>query len=193
MGSFLLSPDNASEPNPTFLISCFSYCRTMTSNRTFETLLAQYHECCEEIRNLDTLIWQIPSIAMAVNSFFGIAYLGYAHTHEARIILLLASYSFNLVSIITLRKHRFQQIARTDDVTWIQKQLSQFASLRELKWKTSEIIKDKVDYPDVPRDGMIWRSAYRWLLGVMCLTVSVIMLALLVETLIYFQLLVVNW
>jgi hypothetical protein len=173
--------------NPMFFISSVTNCQTMSSKRTFETLLAQYHECCEDIRNLDTLIWQIPSIAMAVNSFFGIAYLGYANTSEARIILLLASYAFNLVSIITLRKHRFQQIARTDDVVWIQKQLSNITTMRKLKWKTCEIIKDKANYPDVPRDGMIRLRAYRWLLGVLCLTVSIIMLLLLVETLTYFN------
>ena len=154
----------------------------MKADKQLEALLWQYRECWAEIRNLDSLVWQIPSITMAINSFFGIAYLGYTRTAEARIILLFASFAFNLISVITLRKHRFLQIARTEDILWLQKQISQLVNLREIKWQTSRILSDKANYPEVPRDGMIRLSAYRCLLGIICLTIVVTSILLLFET-----------
>jgi hypothetical protein len=153
----------------------------MKTDKRFEALLWQYRECWAEIRNLDNLIWQIPSITMAINSFFGIAYLGYAKTAEARMVLLFASFAFNLISVITLRKHRFLQIARTEDILWLQGQLAQVVNIRKVKWQTPKILCDKVAYREVPRDGMISLSAYRCLLAILCLTIVVISIVLLIE------------
>ncbi len=107
-------------------------------------------------------------------------------------ILLFASFAFNFVSIITLRKHRFLQIARTEDLIWVQERLRQTVKIRNIKWQTALILSDTEQYRDVPRDGMIGISAYRWLLAVLCLTLIVITTVLMVEILTFYFTFILN-
>jgi uncharacterized membrane protein len=95
----------------------------MDSDKRIEILLWQYRECLSFIRSYNSLIWQTPSLTIAINSFLGILYLGYAKTFEARIMLLFASLSFTFVATIALQKHRFFQVAKSDEFRLIQEEL----------------------------------------------------------------------
>lgn len=100
-----------------------------------------------------TMVWQIPSITMAINTFLGVLYLGYAkEIAAARLLALAASVLFTSVALVALIKHRFFEIARTRDITWLQNELRKIESnIREIKFSSKDIICDKIGYPDVPR------------------------------------------
>lgn len=152
----------------------------MRSNNRTEVLLWQYRECLSFIRHYQSLVWQTPSITMAINTFLGIMYLGYAETFMTKILILVASFIFTFVATVALHKHRFFGVARAEELKWIQNELlKEFQDARELKLRTEEIYCDRKNYPTVPRNFMTQRGAYRWLLSTMYGTMFVIGLLLL--------------
>jgi len=121
---------------------------------------------------------------MAINSFLGILYLGYAKTFEAKIIVLIASFSFTFVAMIALQKHRFFQEARYEDLNWIQNELEkEVRNIRVLKITTREIFNDRENYRNVTRSFITCRRAYRWLLSIMYATMIIMFTLIVIETL----------
>lgn len=131
-------------------------------------LLQQYSECCADIRNFDTLVWQTPTVLTAVLTFLGILYGHYfSEIQSGRIITLLLALGFTTVSIVALIKYRFFSGTRVRLATLIQTQLKELlkptdfeAKFKEMKWKTTDLIKDP-EYADI-RCCMTRTSAYRW-------------------------------
>ena len=86
---------------------------------------------------------------MAINSFLGIVYLGYAKTTLTNIIVLLSAFLFTFVLSIALQKHRFSTEAKVDSFTWIQKELFKeiktmnIKAVRKIKLKQSVCIRMK--------------------------------------------------
>jgi len=123
---------------------------------------------------------------MAINTFLGIMYLGYAETFEAKIVVLLASFSFTFVATIALQKHRFFEVAKSEEFRWIQSELlKELKNVRELKLRTEEIYNDLENYPTVPRNWMTRRRAYPCLLLLMCVNL-LFMLALIIKEIVSF-------
>ena len=153
---------------PKILLFYLTTVAYMKPNRRIDILLWQYRECLSFLRNFDSLVWQTPSITMAINTFLGIIYLGYAKTFGTRILVLIASLAFTFVATVALQKHRFFAVAKSDEFRWIQNELlKEFQNVRELKLRTEEIYCDRKNYPNVPRNFMTQRGAYRWLLSTM--------------------------
>jgi hypothetical protein len=154
----------------------------MDSDKRIEILLWQYRECLSFIRSYNSLIWQTPSLTIAINSFLGILYLGYAKTFEARIMLLFASLSFTFVATIALQKHRFFQVAKSDEFRLIQEELlKEIQNIRELKLETMEIYNDIKNYPSPARNFWTRRRAYTWLLFIMYATMVFILTIIVIE------------
>ena len=108
------------------------------------------------------MVWQLPSITMAINSFLAIVYLGYAKDVPTRLLVLLAAFGVTLVSLVVLTKHRFMELARSDDLRWLQGELQkEVKDIREIKLKTEDIIKDTVNYPSVTRGWLSKPSAFK--------------------------------
>jgi len=148
----------------------------MDSDKRIEILLVQYRECLSFIRSYNSLIWQTPSLTIAINSFLAILYLGYAKTFEARIMLLIASLSFTFVATIALQKHRFFQVAKSDEFRSIQEELlKEVQNIKELKFETKEIYNDRKNYPSPVRNFWTRRRAYTWLLLIMYATMVFIL------------------
>lgn len=154
-------------------------------NRRIEVLLWQYRECLSFIRARATMIWQLPSISMAINSFLGITFLEYTETFQARFIVLLASFFFTFVLTIQLKKHRFLQEARNIDFRWIQTELRNLLqeneTIREIELRTKQIWDDVQGYPDLSRTWWTRQGAYKWFLRSMYATMFVVFLLLLYE------------
>ena len=155
----------------------------MSQNKRLQILLWQYRECASDRRTRIKITWEVPSLTMAINTFLGVLYLGYARNiAEARIVVLLASLSFTIVSLITLIKHRFLASARTRDLSWIQEELKkEVENIREIKWITKDIIEDRVGYPNLPRYWTDRRSSYSWLRGILVISVITLVSLLLWE------------
>lgn len=168
----------------------------MKSDKRFEVLLGQYCECLKLILARGTMIWQLPSFSMAINSFLAITYLGYAKTFEARLVILLASFFFTFVSTIQLKKHRFLQEARNIDFRWIQSELRNLLQkgdgMREIELRTKQIWDDTKNYPNLSRTWWTRQGAYKWFLGSMCVALFVICLLLLYEVGIFLVSVIVN-
>jgi len=155
----------------------------MGQDKLLEILLRQYSECFSDRRTQVTMVWQIPSITMAINTFIGILYLGYAKENAvARLLILAAAVAFTFVALVALIKHRFFELARTRDVIWIQNELKKIESdIREIKWRSEDIICDKKGYPDVPRHFISRISAYNCLRNMMFAMLIVLVSLLLWE------------
>lgn len=161
----------------------------MKSDKRLEILLGQYQECLSFIRWRGTQIWQLPSISMAINSFFGITYLGYANSLEAKIAVLLASLFFTIILTIQLQKHRFLQMARNVDFRWIQDELCKLTKesdgIRKIELRTEQIWRDRSNYPDLPRTWWTRQGAYNWFKRSMYATMFVIFSLLLFNVLVF--------
>jgi len=158
----------------------------MKSNQRIEMLLCQYRECLLFIRNFQSLVWQTPSITMAINTFLGIMYLGYAKTFMTKILILVASFIFTFVAAVALQKHRFFGVAKAEEFKWIQNELlKEFQDVKELKLRTEEIYCDRKNYPTVPRNFMTQRGAYRWLLSTMYGTMLIMVTLIIIEILLF--------
>lgn len=157
----------------------------MRSDKRLEILLWQYRECLSFIRMRGTQIWQLPSISMAINSFLGITYLGYANTFEAKILVLSTSLFFTFILTIQLQKHRFLQMARNVEFRWIQDELCKLTKecdgIRKIELRTKQIWDDRNNYPDLPRTWWTRQGAYKWFLRSMYVTIFTISLLLLYE------------
>lgn len=168
----------------------------MKSDNRLEILLYQYRECLSFIRMRANQIWQLPSISMAINSFLGITYLGYAKTFKARIVVLLASLFFTFILTIQLRKFRFLQEARNIDFRWIQTELQKLLkkgdSIRWIELRTKQIWENPEEYPDLSRSCWTRQGAYKWFLKSMYATMFVFFLLLLYEVIEFLTLTVIN-
>ncbi|MCL4429377.1 MAG: hypothetical protein M1167_01370 [Chloroflexi bacterium] len=118
-----------------------------------DILLREYSECCTDVRNFDTLIWQTTTLLTAVVTFLGILYAGYLKDSQAgRIMVLLLAFLFTVVTIVAMTKHRFFAKKRIDYMTDIQ---GKFAELLKntafenkytpVKRITEELIKEAED------------------------------------------------
>ena len=150
----------------------------MEPNNRVQFLVVQYRECLSYIKHLDVLVWQTPSMTMAINTFLGILYLGHAKTFWSKLIILLASLAFTFVAWIAIQKHRFHQMAKNIEYDWIQNELLiEFKNVREIRLRTDRIKDDQEDYPieELPRDWFTSQSAYVWLWRVLFGTILIIL------------------
>jgi F0F1-type ATP synthase assembly protein I len=142
-------------------------------------LLKQYSECCADIRNFDTLVWQIPTLLVAVLSFLGILYAGYLQRNPiGRITVLFIELGFALVSLVVMMKHRFFCDRRVEHIeNYLDEQ---FKILLQSYAKRFEEVKRKSQ--DFKESCCIYRtSAYRWQRGLTVAILFGILFLLLVE------------
>jgi len=114
---------------------------------TLEALLCQYSRAFEERRHYDALIWQVPTLAIGVLAILFSAYFA------SKLLVSLVSILFITATILVLIKFRFFTIASTDDLRQLQEKIRTIVpDIREMKWRTCEIISEKKMYPSVGRD-----------------------------------------
>lgn len=87
--------------------------------------LREYAECCADIRNFDTLVWQNPTLLTAIITFLGVLYAGYLNTNQmGRVLVLWLALIFSIVSLIAILKHRFFADKRYEHIKHIQEELT---------------------------------------------------------------------
>lgn len=160
----------------------------LTDREECSILLTQYSECLDWIRSYNSLIWQVPSLSMAINSFLVIAYLGYATTSLTRIFVLVIAFSFTFVSTIQLQKHRFFQEARLDEFNRLQEKLkTEYSDMQEIVFGTRDIIRtrstDKDKYQNVKTGWIQRRIAFKWMTCLQYLSLLAIATLLAIEIL----------
>jgi len=157
----------------------------MSQEKRLEILLRQYSECFSDRRLHATIAWQVPSLTIAINTFLGVVYLGYAKEIAiARLLVLAVAILYTLVAFVILNKNRFFETARVCDLMWLQEELKKIESnIREIKWITRDIICDKIGYPDVPRDFISRISAYKCTITTM-IAILIVLVSLLLRELI---------
>jgi hypothetical protein len=140
-----------------------------------EILSRQYTECCADIRNFDTMIWQTPALLTAVMSLLGILYGYYLRDSQSgRFLALFLALGFTSVSLVAIIKHRFFANKRVKHLRYVDSEFkwllekSSFAErFRKVKRTTSELLEGDCCIYNV--------RAYHWQLGL----VSAILLGIL--------------
>ena len=158
--------------------------REHENKNKFTFLLRQYSEALSYLRHLDSLVWQIPALSMAINSLLLDQYLK-AEYYEHRLFILFAALLFTFVFSVALRKHRFSSYARHDDFKWYEKKLIEYfpnEEMRKIAIKTEDVYKDEINYPPpITRNWWTRRKAYTWLWFSMMANMITICLAILYE------------
>lgn len=134
-----------------------------------ESLIAQFKECCKDWRHLDSIIWQIPSAAAAIN---GILLGAFAYVSDliVREILLLAGISITFGLMVGLVKIRYYYEVRRETAKELERQLH----LKNIQ-RTTKPLEDETYWVEKQPKGITRFSGYSVLR-----TSMVIMLGLLV-------------
>lgn len=160
--------------------------------KEFQLLLVQYQECIGLIKDYASNIWQLLSLTIAINTFLGIMYLGYAKTSWERLMALSIALLFTIVSKVQFEKHRFFSEARLADLKYIQDRLRiEFPNSREIKFATEEIFDDMQRYPHVKRKWVRKQKAFDWFGVVLDILLIAIVLLVLFEIVSIFYIVVV--
>ncbi|MBV0925009.1 hypothetical protein KTS45_12460 [Halomicroarcula limicola] len=137
----------------------------------------QYEQAFDYLQTHDDLIWQTPSVAAAVNS--GILYIAFqlVDQPEIRSALLLMAIFLTSSLTVALIKHRYFMIVESETIREIEKHFNSPSIQR----KTTPETKTAYWSETKPTDFLQTRSASRWLIRGMILSLFVL-ISLLVYT-----------
>lgn len=149
---------------------------------SLRVLLAQYKVCWEDRRNFENMIWQTPTISIAIVAVV-IAGVSATLTASPHLMLIDCAFVFafavTVVGTVQLRKQRFYAIARTRDIYWLEASIRQHApEIQSIPFKTDTIIASVERYPDLPRGWIDKQKAYDWLFGLMVLVMMGLLAAI---------------
>ena len=123
-----------------------------SSQRRLNYLFYLHRDCIQYLTHLDSLIWQIPTISMAVNAFLASSYINENSNELIRLIIVVFSLIFNVVALIALIKHRLHAEAKTSDLEYIQDEIEkelknlEIENIRRMRVRTDKILKHKESY-----------------------------------------------
>jgi len=138
----------------------------------------QYQECAEDHRHYSSLIWQVPSIAVAISG--GILAFSFADNIDKfiRPFILAIGLIFDFVLFVGLLRYRMFEIARRVDLEEIEKMIAD-AKITNMKVRRGgkEILENKEHY-GIKSHMLIQTPAYNWLKIVHVILMFVIAFAL---------------
>jgi hypothetical protein len=149
-------------------------------DQLLDVLLKQYEQAWSERRNLDSLVWQTPTISLGIATILisGLVTLyGKGISWALVAIIGFGAFAVVLVGIVQLRKHRLFQMIRTSEMCCLE------SKIRDIVPSTYSMTFTPPDFdalrkrypgtatcPSVPTCRLLdERSAYKWLFGLMCL------------------------
>jgi uncharacterized membrane protein (Fun14 family) len=103
-------------------------------------LLAQYEACSVHHSAFYSLIWQIPTVAIAIGGGLTTLVFGAAVSPVLRILLLVVGTIFMAAMTIALERFRMFQIRRRKDLQEIEKELTALGA-RTLAWDGDSIVR----------------------------------------------------
>ena len=109
-------------------------------NGRIAILLAQYEACSAHHSAFYNLIWQIPTVAIAIGGGLTTLVFGASVSPVLRIILLVVGTIFMAAMTIALERFRMFQIRRRKDLQEIEKELRSLGG-RELAWDGDTIVR----------------------------------------------------
>lgn len=142
-----------------------------SDDRQLNVLLIQYAQCWEDYRSYDHLIWQTPTISLALVGIAMSALInvsGFSRSFLITFVIMFFALSVSVVGTIQLRKHKFAQIAIMDDLDHIEEQIIHIVpQTNRIGRRTPEIMANTARYPRVPRAWLDSLSAYSSLFWLM--------------------------
>lgn len=103
-------------------------------------LLAQHSACANHHLGFYNLIWQLPSVAIAIGGGLTGIVFSAGIPATARIVLLLLGTVFMAAMAIALERFRMFQIRRRKDVEDLERELEEFGG-RPMIWDGAEIVR----------------------------------------------------
>jgi uncharacterized membrane protein YhaH (DUF805 family) len=143
----------------------------------FEVIKLLYERASNDWRHYDSHVWQIPSIALAVNTFFiGEAFnkdlitfsnSNYSYRIVRSIIILIASF-FTLVLTIALTKHRLHQQGKAKNLCLLEDKLGMHTVI--YRFEDPKVLSEIEERPFFLEKWMGKLKTHNWLLIIMALT-----------------------
>jgi hypothetical protein len=140
----------------------------VTDDDKFEAKLAQYNRFAEDWRHVSSLIWQIPSIAIAIMT--GIIGVSFQFLDGVPRIVLLGIGAFFLLAIcVALAKHRLFHESRSVFMRDLERNFGITVFPTEGKQTKNYLNKSKLkgapisDSNDIPEDNFTNFRLYNWL------------------------------
>jgi len=118
-----------------------------------------HRDCIRYLTHLDSLVWQIPTISIAVNAFLASSYINENSNNTIRLVIVTFSLVFNVVALIALVKHRFHSDVKAYELECFQTEIEnelrclKMKDIRRMKVITDDILKEKENYPTIDFDS----------------------------------------
>ena len=148
----------------------------MPEDDTKNFVLQQYRECCEDLRQHDKFIWQIPPIAVAIAGGLGVAAFRYVTEPFASGCLFLFATILTISLLYAIVKHRY--FSRIEQKTLCE--IERVTGTRKLIQRTTNLqTKDYYWHAETPRSYEKW-SGHKVLIAAMfSMSVTLLSLAIL--------------
>jgi len=145
-----------------------------------EALLWQLRECWADIRQYDTLVWQIPSVSTIINGAL------LAFSSSSNLIIKIVTLGFALcttfVLTIALAKHQFFRIYRFNEMEKLQKRLREYRVeiMVDGAKSTASVFRalEEGSLKDIPTGWLYRRTAYTWIRYYMFAMIGILSLLL---------------
>jgi len=139
-------------------------------NKDKDDLRAHYEEVGEESRLYDRLIWEIPSVAMAiVGAFIAVAY-GYIFNLWVRLVLLILAALWLFMVLVVSTRHMFFVDRQKMRLIDIEENSFEISSLQRFSKRKGKELGVRIDHWQDPLGVLRGQSAHLWLKRVLWAT-----------------------
>jgi hypothetical protein len=111
------------------------------SQQAVTALVAQYRECSAHHLLSNTLIWQLPAVAITVSGILIAATFGYDVPDVARAVVTAAGSFFVFALTIAVERYRMLQIRRRKDMAAIERELAPLG-VRPIAWAAGQVAEE---------------------------------------------------
>ena len=138
-----------------------------------QSILAQYHECCEYLRYHDRAIWQTPLAASTIGGALAAFNFAYVKDWRAREIILVIAFLLVASLFYALLKHRY--FAEVEQGTLAQ--LERTLDVKLIQRTTSPVLGEKAYYfPKKPAKCLRWSAVTLFKYAMILLLVALVVL-----------------
>lgn len=111
------------------------------SQQAVTALVAQYRECSAHHLLSNTLIWQLPAVAITVSGILIAATFGYDVPDVARAVVTAAGSLFVFALTTAVERYRMLQLRRRQDMAEIERELLSLG-MRPIAWAAGQVADD---------------------------------------------------